>query len=359
MAYESMTYELILQRMMSRVTSRYPNLDSREGSIIFNALAPAAVELAIAYSELDNVLAQSFANTATRDYLYILCAQMGMDTTVFDANAGTFKGEFDVKVQIGSRWNCDLYNYVVTEFIEQDATTQYYTYRLTCETLGSAPNSVTGSLSTISDLPNNLNHAELTECLIEGENEYTDDEIRSAYFDFVNSVATDGNVSQYERWCTEYEGIGNYKIFPLWDGDNTVKVSILSSSNRAASDTLIAEFQEYLDPGIEGMGNGEAPIGAFVTVSTATEVPISVTADVQLANGYSSTPDIDTALVEFFSKIAYEKAVVSYMSLGAAILDVPGVEFVSNLLVNGATNDVALASEEIPTLGTTTWTVVE
>ena len=39
MAYENMTYELILKRMMDRVTTNYPNLDRREGSIIFNGLA--------------------------------------------------------------------------------------------------------------------------------------------------------------------------------------------------------------------------------------------------------------------------------------------------------------------------------
>ena len=39
MAYENMTYELILQRMMDRVSLQYPNLDTREGSILFNALA--------------------------------------------------------------------------------------------------------------------------------------------------------------------------------------------------------------------------------------------------------------------------------------------------------------------------------
>ena len=49
MAYENMTYEAILARMMNRVQEQYPDLDNREGSIIFNALAPAAVEVAIAY----------------------------------------------------------------------------------------------------------------------------------------------------------------------------------------------------------------------------------------------------------------------------------------------------------------------
>ena len=42
--YESMTYEVILQRMLERVREKYPDLDTREGSVIYDALAPAAVE---------------------------------------------------------------------------------------------------------------------------------------------------------------------------------------------------------------------------------------------------------------------------------------------------------------------------
>jgi uncharacterized phage protein gp47/JayE len=353
-----MTYEVILRRMLDRVTAKYPNLDTREGSVIFNALAPAALELAIAYVDIDHVLAESFVATATRQYLYVGCEQMGMDVSVFDANAGEFKGEFDVEVPIGSRWNCDLYNYTITSPLGYNDGTGMYEYRMLCETVGTAPNKLRGSLSAITDLPSTLTHAELVDCLVEGEDEYTDEEIKEAYFEFVNSTASDGNVGQYERWCAEYEGIGNYKIFPLWNGKNTVKVSILSASNRAASPELVADFQNYLDPNTTAMGDGKAPIGAFVTVSTATELPVNVTANIKLANGYTSVPDIDTALTNFFSKIAYEKNVLSYMSLGAAILDVPGVEFIADLKVNGGTSDITLGDEQIPLVGETTWTVV-
>ena len=78
MAYENQTYETILARMMKRVTDEYPNLDDREGSLIFNALAPAAMELAIAYIELDNVRNECFVDTATRDYIFIACEEMGI-----------------------------------------------------------------------------------------------------------------------------------------------------------------------------------------------------------------------------------------------------------------------------------------
>ena len=355
MAYESQTYETILARMMARVESDYPNLDRREGSIIFNALAPAALELAVAYTELDNAMRESFIDTASREYLLIGCKQMGIDVNKFNASYGTHKGVFDVEVAIGSRWNCELYNYEVTEFLGMDGN--YYTYSMLCETAGSEPNNLVGDLTPITEIPVGLNYAKVTECVIEGENERSDEEIRTAYYEYVNNVAVDGNVSQYKRWCSDYPGIGHYKIFPLWNGNNTVKVSILNASNRRASDELVAEFQEYLDPGITGMGDGIAPIGAFVTVSTATEIPISVSATVTFVDGYKDTDSITEAITKYLGEIAYQKTTVNYMTIGAKILAVDGVETVNNLLVNGGTSDIQLGKEDIPVLGIANWTV--
>jgi uncharacterized phage protein gp47/JayE len=360
MAYEGMTYEVILQRMMDRVTSKYPNLDNREGSIIFNALAPAALELAIMYTELDNSRNESFVNTASRKYILIGCEEMGMDISQFDEKAGTHKGEFDIEVPIGSRWNCELYNYEVTELIGFNSETNYYEYKLLCETAGTAPNNQTGDLTAITDAVDGLTYAKVTECLIEGKNETPDNDIRAAYYEHVSSSIGEGNVAQYQKWCNEYPdgGIGNVKIFPLWNGANTVKVSILSESNKKASQELIDAFQEYIDPNSEGMGNGKAPIGAFVTVTTATELPINVAANITMKSGYTDTSVIATKLAEYFGNIAYEKSMVAFMNIGAEILSVNGVESISNLTVNGGTSDIVLANEQIPVLGTANWTVI-
>ena len=357
MAYENMTYEVILQRMMNRVTEQYPNLDNREGSILFNALASAALELAIAYTELESIRNESFVNTATREYMLIGCTDMGMDITQFEATAGTHKGEFNVEVPIGSRWNCELYNYQVIELIGLNSDTNYYEYKLLCETTGTSPNNQTGELTPITDSPDSLTYAALTECLIEGENETPDDDIKAAYYEYVASSTSDGNIAQYERWCSEYTGVGKSKVFPLWNGANTVKVSILSASNRAATPELVAEFQKYLDPDSNGMGDGVAPIGAFVTVTTATEIPINVSATVTMKDGYSDTSKIATALDNYFSDLAYESTKVAYMSVGAVILAVEGVETINNLTINNGTVDISLGDEEIPILGTVDWTV--
>jgi uncharacterized phage protein gp47/JayE len=359
MAYEGMTYEVILHRMMDRVTTIYPNIDTREGSILFNALAPAAIELAIMYTELDNAINESFVNTASREYLLIGCEQMGMDTSVFDATHGVFRGEFDAEIDIGSRWNFDSYNYTVTEYLGVEEN--LYVYKLQCETSGSAPNVYSGILTPINYIPANLGYAVITGCLIEGENEATDDEIRNAYSEFINSASIDGNVNQYKKWCNEYDGIGNSKILPLWNGANTVKVSILSESNTKASDELIQEFQEYLDPNTTGMGDGVAPIGAFVTVGTATTKTINVSAEVAVQEDYDSETVMSMmseTLSVYFRDISYVKSTVSYMSVGAVLSDVDGVEFINNLRVNNSTANIPIDAEEVPVLGTTTWTVV-
>ena len=47
--YENITYESILQRMLDRIPD---DMDKREGAVIYDALAPAAVELQLMYIEL-------------------------------------------------------------------------------------------------------------------------------------------------------------------------------------------------------------------------------------------------------------------------------------------------------------------
>lgn len=356
MAYENMDYETILDRMLGRVLQLYPNVDTREGSIIYNALAPAALELAIMYTELDNVLNESFVETASKEYLLKKCEEVGIDKEVFDATFGIHRAEFDVEVPIGSRWNCDIHNYEVLSYI--GVSDEIHSYRVKCETAGVEPNSIVGDLTPIDSTPTGLYYSMLVECLIEGEDEADDDKIKTTYFNQVRNTNNDGNLGQYRLWCESYPGIGNYKILPLWNGANTVKVSILDSSNDVASTTLVSEFQNYLDPNVEGMGNGVAPIGAFVTVTTANELPINITANVTLVENYSDTNIINEGLTNYFKEIAYNKSILSYMQVGAAILDIEGVEFITDLTINGGTSDITLQDEQIPILGTTTWSVV-
>lgn len=64
--YEEMTYENILQQMLDRVTS---DVDKREGSVIFDALAPAAYFLADQFFQLGNFIDLVLPDTAVGEYL--------------------------------------------------------------------------------------------------------------------------------------------------------------------------------------------------------------------------------------------------------------------------------------------------
>ena len=358
MAYEEYTYEYLLSRVLNRITTEYPNIDTREGSMIYNAVAPAALELAIMYTELENVWNEGFMSTASRWGKIEKCREQGLDIGVLESSPGKFQGEFNVEVQIGSRWNLDLHNYIVESYVGKNADGNHE-YVMLCETYGSSANSVTGDLTPIDYTNTELKLAKITDCLIEGENEATDEEIDAYYYNHVNGRITDGNVAQYESWCEEFDGIGRYKIFPLWNGNNTVKVSVLSTSNEVASSELIGEFQNYLDPGENGMGDGVAPIGAFVTVSTASPVALSVKVSVIPAAG-RAIGSIDDVCRAYFAECAYTTNTVKVLELVAKILALPWVDDITDYSLSvgetysastAVTGNYTLGDEQIPVFG--------
>jgi len=357
--YEDETYEAIISRMKERVAEKYPEFDYREGSMIFNALAPAAMELAILYDAVDNVLDEQFVQTASRESLLKMCVQMGVNTDQFAATYCTVKAQFDAEIEVGTRWNCDVYNYVVTDYIGIENS--MWLYHMVCETAGSAPNFTIGEITPINYVNNNLKNAVIVEVTTTAQDEWTDDEIRSAYIDKVNNSSIDGNVAQYNAWAKAYPGVGKHKVFPLWNGANTVKVSILDEDSLPCTTEFLAEFQEYLDPNVSGMGDGVAPIGAFVTASTATTKTINVSAEVSVEDGYDSDAVfamLTEVLSVYFRSISYEKPYVNYMNVGAVLSDVDGVDFINLLKINNSTANIALADEEVPVIGTATWTLV-
>lgn len=346
--FENNTFEVILTRMLDRIPDSF---DKREGSVIYDALAPAAAEMATMYIAMDNWLNESFADTASRDYLVRRAAEVGIEP--YPATNAVMKGHFlPVEVQLTSadRFNLDIYNYRIKDNLGDG----YYT--LTCETPGAAPNSKFGDLTPIYEIPN-LSKAEIVDCLIYGSDEEDTEVFRERYFKEIKQEAKDGNVADYETWCDGFPGIGNYRIFPLWNGVNTVKVSILDETNSPANDTLVSEFQNYLDPGSTGLGNGEAPIGSIVTVSTGEYLDINVSATVELKPGYDEISGIDEKLTDFLKESRYSNDVVHYFSVGCEILKVDCVASISNLLINGGTSDIELQAEQIPKFGVGTWTV--
>jgi uncharacterized phage protein gp47/JayE len=340
--YESMTYDVIMQQMLDRVPDTF---DKREGSIIYDALAPAAAELAQLYIELDVVLNQTFADTATDEYLEKRCAERGINRTA--ATYAVVQGEFapttiDV---IGQRFSCGNYNYTVTE--ETDVAG---IYQLTCETSGDAPNAVSGQLIPINYI-SGLETASITEILIPGEDAESDDSLRERYFDSISSQAFGGNVADYEAKTKAIDGVGGVKVTPVWNGGGTVKLTIIASDYSIPSSTLIENVQAEME--------SIAPIGHVVTVDCVIGTTINIATDITYQDGWdwpSAGQYIESAIDEYFLSLAESwddktNLVVRISGIEQKILACAGVLDVQNTVLNDATGNIQLGEYEIPVRG--------
>ena len=345
-----MTFDEIMERLLERVPDTF---DKREGSVIWDALAPAAYELSLAYVEMQTLRKNTFAGTADREGLIECCKEIGItpNPATYAVRQGIFT-PLDLEIAMGERFNFDDLNFMVTEKISDGV------YALTCETLGTAGNYGTGTLLPINYVKG-LQTANLTDVvLIYGEEEEETEVLRQRYFDTLPTFTIDGNIAQYEKWCKNFPGIGKFKIFPTWNGKNTVKVSILSAENTLASKTLIDDFQEYLDPNSTGLGNGQAPIGAVVTVTTAAEKKINVSAQLILKSGYEEPLGLEDELQAYFNSVSYSRNFISYIAVGAIFQNNDSIDSVVGLTINGGQVDIPLGEEEIAVKGALEWTVL-
>lgn len=348
--YENVTYEDILQRMLDRIPD---SMDKREGSIIYDALAPAAVELQLMYIEFDIILQETFADTASREYLIRRAAERGIIPIA--ATHAILKGEFTpstMTIPVGSRFSCGTLNYVVTEKIQDGQ------YKLECETEGETGNAQFGQMIPI-DYIEGLETCYLTELLIPGEDEEETESIRTRYFDTFDTKPFGGNKKDYIQKTNAIAGVGSTKVTPIWNGGGTVLLTILDSNFDAASDTLIETVQQEIDPTQDGQGLGIAPIDHIVTVNTAQEVKINVSTSLSFDEGYSFNT-LKTTITEVISAYLkeirtnwadYSQSVVRISQIETRLLSITGIVDIANTKINGAASNLTLGTYEIPVIG--------
>ncbi|WP_025702448.1 baseplate J/gp47 family protein, partial [Paenibacillus forsythiae] len=292
-----------------------------------------------------------FADTATGEFLERSIAWSGIARR--PASPAEIQGAFyadggeGVDIPIGSRFSLEQLNYTAAEKLSPG------NYRLTCETPGTVGNRNSGALLPIDYIPQ-LSRGEAVRLLIPGENAEDDETLRKRYFDSARRPATSGNKAHYAEWALQIPGVGGARVFPLWNGLKTVKVVIVDAEQLPASSALVAEVQNYIDP-VPGQGEGQAPIGAEVTVASAAGKTINVAATVSLASGYAlhAVTDAFAARLEQWRKgAAFAANYVSQAVIGSLLLGTDGVLDYFDLMLNGGSGNVSLADDEAPLIGT-------
>ena len=358
--YENQDENTILTRMLDKVPS---DMDKREGSVIYDASMPAAIEFMLLYATVDYFINNTFGDTAEREFLIRRAKERGL--TPYSASFATVKGECtpaDISVSVGTRFSYDDVNYAITENLGGGQ------YLLKCETAGTIGNKPAGKLVPI-DYVQGLETAYLIEVTIPGEDEEDTEDFRTRYLNSFNNQSYGGNIFDYKDKVNAIEGVGGVKVYPVWDGGGTVKIVFCTSEFKPPTSEFIAQVQTYLDPEQNhGEGIGIAPIGHTVTVEGAKNANIKIDLNVTFDNGsfedYQTQIGkvIDDYFLELNSKWedtqkvtvdVYENKgiIVRISQIESRILDIEGVTDITGTKLNSLEENLQLGADELAVRG--------
>ena len=296
-------FDSTIKQLLNYVPEGY---DTREGSVLYNTLAPTALGLFNLYNRMSDILDALDPTTASYPALVSHCRQVGLTPVTatqamviarfdFQTVGGLTDDEID-EMFIDSSWHCETNNMDYTvQWREkrEDGTGTLVAiyYAIQADNVGTDGN-VTGVELIAND---NLILAPI-KVTIESVRDYAvDDEdaesLRARYYDAIRVQSYAGNIKYYEKQMLLLGGIGGVQVHPTWNGGGTVNVSVIDSDFRAIDDEKKAELQLQLDPSQTSdeyvSGVGVAPIDHQATLSTPTEISVFVTMTVELKSGYT------------------------------------------------------------------------
>lgn len=353
--------ETVRDRMLARIAD---TIDKSEGSFIYDALAPVAIELVIADDRLRQVMEYVFADTTFGEFLdrrvaewRILRKPAGLATGTqrFNGTNGTL---IPAGTQVSTESTPETPAVTFTTTADGTIVGGFVEVPITADLAGASGN-VGADTIVFLDPITNVTSTTNPDVTAGGSDEETDEALIARYIQRVQNPSSSGNRSDYERWALEVPGVGGAAVIPLELGPGTVTVAIIDEDGNPAGAPLVATVKAYIDP-TAGTGDGVAPIGPNVTVEAATIVPVDLDANLSVANGYN------VAAV----KLAAEANVALYLKslifkddndvrtarVVNAILDTDGVADVQNVLLNGTVNNVVLSPKQIAELDVVTWT---
>lgn len=353
--FKHKTFESILEAMMLRVPD---DVDKQEGSIIFDALAPSAMELAEIYSDMDLVMSLSFADTADGDYLRRRVAEHGVfweDATqaVREITVTDSLGAPHDAVPVGSRFSLNQKAYTVTEKLAAGS------YSALANEPGSQGNRDFGALLAIESL-DGLGAVELGDVLVPGQDEETDEDLYERFLRHINEQPFGGNRADYKKKVLSLEGTGGVRLFRAHQGGGTVKVVLIDSEFNAPSAELIKRVQTTLDPEpIHGDGLGLAPIGHVVLVEGVKTVEVNFVTTLVLDSVTKGQvkPLVEEKIKEYLSTLRKDwgdredDTFVRVSRLESRLLDIVGIVDVIDTKINGVAGNLLIPKDSIPTLG--------
>ena len=348
------TEDVVLKRMMDKVPN---DLDKREGSIIYNALAPVAMEVSRMYSDMNRFLEYTFASpNMPEEFLDLRVAEEGLkrEQATYSIKKGYFYDQDNnlIDIPLNSRFSIENFNFIAIEKVSTGI------YKMKCESTGTEVNYITGPLIPIEYIEG-LSVATLEELIIPGEERESNESLFNRYVEHLNEKPFGGNIADYKINTKSIDGVGTVKVFPIWNGGGTVKIVFLDSDYGVPTTELVNKVQTILDPvQNQGKGLGMAPVGHVVTVKGAEDIDIAIETNILLKRGLTIgkiQEDINKILGDYLKQLRKQwheedSTIVRISQIEARILNVDGVSDLFNTKINGKEENLSLGIDEVPIL---------
>ena len=385
---EIYTKEYLLNMALQQVPA---DVDTRQGSIIYDTLAITCTKLADVFMEVKQIADQAYMPSATKkENIDYKAAERGVyrykATKAERLGTFTYSDGTPATIPVGSLFCTidenkeNVVNFRVTgQYVVEDIAI-VGSYVLECETEGTIGNSYFGEILPLTDM-DTLGSATLTTVLTPARDEESNESVKQRYYDTFNIEAFGGNIADYKDYMSKFTGVGQTQIYPRTNDDKRIILSCVDPSNQPISQEYQNTIRQTLDPenfynngnDTSGMGLGVVPIGHYPVVTTPGVLDINV--DLQIVILPTSTLDSATEQIQanisnYITELQDswdsgdgEYSVTVYYNRILALAEVSqGVANVASCTVNGGTANIELAQsriqQTIPKLGTVTVSVV-
>ena len=342
--YENITVEEIKREMLDRIPS---GIETREGSYTNILLSPAAYELWKFYQSLDALIPIAFVDETSGEYIDKRCAEYGITRkpgTKATAEV-TFTGIDGISVPKGTV----VSTATGLEFITVENTaisSGMATVVAEASEIGSLYNVAAGAINRMPALISGIESVQ-SSASAGGTDPESDEDLVQRYHDFLQKPASSGNKYHYEQWAKEVDGVGNAKVIPLWNGAGTVKVLLAGPDQKPVDGAVVSSCVAHIEE--------ERPIGASVTVESAQELTINISAAISRDGSVTLDKIKDTftkSAEEYLKDSVFTRYELLYNRFVFFLLGIDGVSDYITLTINGEMSNITVGEDEIPVLGT-------
>lgn len=340
------------------------DIDKTEGGFAHDFTRPAALEKAEMMVSINDAIQVFFPAWSYGGYLDMIAGEVGLTRRSAQAaeTTLTIKGTTGTIVPAGFLFATPKSNdvasieFAVVESVTLDADGEASAL-VRCTETGMIGNVPANSITLMSSPMNGISSATNPSAASGGTEAESDDSLRARIEerDKSSDGSFIGNDADYRRWAQEVDGVGSVVVIPESEGkgSGTVKLIVMDSNGAPANSTVRqAVYDHIISP--DDRQQRLAPIGAILIVSTAEPISVAISADVMIEDDTTIeevTAAYKAALLAYFEEAKAESC-IRWTRIGSVLSETPGVIDYSNLLLNGAEDNIAITVDDYPTITT-------